>query len=121
MNGRCARPAQRPTRITSSARCWKQAILRGRWRRCWRRRAKWKTERERIASMSDLAGRQHCRIEPGDAAVGSDDEGQRKSIPVAVVERLPGLAVVAADVGAVGSDGNPELEALGPLDGGAEA
>ena len=68
-----------------------------------------------------LHGRKGGWIQLGDAAVGADDEGQRESIPVAVVESGPSLAVVAADVGAVGADGDPELKDLGPLNGGAKA
>ncbi len=56
-----------------------------------------------------------------DAAVWADDEGQRESVPVAVVERLPGFAVIAAEVGAVGAYGDPEFEGLTPLGGGAVA
>src|ERR1035438_9307552 len=75
----------------------------------------------RVLFQSSFPGWKRRRIEPGDATIGADDEGQRESIPVAVVERLPGLAVVAAEVRAVGSDGDPEFEALGPLHGAAEA
>jgi len=45
-----------------------------------------------------FVGRQRRRIDARDAAVGADDEGQRESVPVAVIEGLPGFAVVAADV-----------------------
>jgi len=55
----------------------------------------------------------------GDAALGANDEGEGKGIPVAVVEGLPGAVVVAADVGAVGAGGDPELEGFAALDGGA--
>ena len=49
-------------------------------------------------------------VQAGDAAVGSNNEGERERIPVAVVERLPGAAVIAAYVGAVSAGGDPESQ-----------
>ena len=66
-------------------------------------------------------GGQGGGVEFGDAAVGADDEGEGEGVPVAVVEGLPGFSVVAADIGAVGAGGDPEIEGVGVLDGGAEA
>src|SRR5579863_9623850 len=60
-------------------------------------------------------------VEPADAPIGADDEGQRQRVPVAVVELLPGAAVIAAEVGAVGAGGDPDFEGLAPLHGRAVA
>src|SRR5271155_816384 len=68
-----------------------------------------------------LCNRQRRRIEPRDASLRPDDERQRESIPVTVVERLPCAAIVTADVGAVGAGGDPCLDRLAPLHSGSIA
>ena len=73
------------------------------------------------AENGSFRGRKCCGIETGDAAFGTYDERERERVPVAVVEGLPGSAIVVADVAAVGAGGYPKLERLGPLDGGAVA
>src|SRR5579863_768344 len=77
---------------------------------------------ERAIGSVAMLGFGNCvRVEARDAAVGPNDEGQREGVPVAVVEGVPGLAIVARKVGAVGTGGDPEFEGIGVLHCGAEA
>src|ERR1051325_794530 len=48
-----------------------------------------------------------ARLYLSDAAFRTHDVGRRERVPVAVVNGLPGFPVVARDVGAVGSGGDP--------------
>src|SRR5580698_3279316 len=57
----------------------------------------------------------------GDSPFWADDPGQAQGVPVAIIEGLPGFAVVVADVGPVGSGGNPGLGVPVPGYGGAVA
>jgi hypothetical protein len=47
----------------------------------------------RIPGSFGFFGCDGCGVQPGNASVGADDERQGESIPVAVVEGLPGFAV----------------------------
>jgi len=54
-------------------------------------------------------------LQPRNTTVWSHNKWERKRVPIAVVERLPGFAIVATDIGAVGACNNPLFESLTPL------
>jgi hypothetical protein len=53
-------------------------------------------------------------VQPPNPSIRPDDKRQRKRVPVSVVERLPGAAIVTAYVGSVGAGGDPGFKGIGP-------
>src|SRR5450631_459666 len=54
-------------------------------------------------------------LQPRNTTVWSHNKWERKRVPIAVVERLPGFAIVTTDIGAVVARNNPRFERLTPL------
>ena len=70
-------------------------------------------------SENELRLRQRRRIQPPNPPFRPNHKRKRQSIPVPIVERLPGLPIIAGNVRPVSPRSDPKLETFRPLHRGA--